>query len=600
MALKKLFIPTVGLPKANPEHGPDARSEMVKMIEESVRDTSDCLGQRILGPGAHRTVLVKGNSQCSSPSEASVMAEVFQVLRAPRPNRRTRARSVLDKSEDEGQAGSENVAGLSANFDDATFLERGEAATAKAAAKEAAAKAKAAREEELANAATAARETVEEEATTAAAIAKAENEKAIAEARAAHEKSLAEAKAAKKAAEAERDASNRGDGDKAPIKFTDAVDRSFTFPWHMVNTWEGMTTLIKQAFVNIEYLGPHVANGNYHLLGPNDEIILPQVWSWVLQPGWDVKMQLLPLPESIVEKLNAVPGTSTPAITTIAERAENIPPRRSKKAGGDKASKEFVFAFANDDSSDDPIVEVFIHSDDSHGRSCHTKNKVRKQSSLFSEWMLGGIRPRARPRKHKHLSRSRGVRKTNKRSEMVDGVADDVLGSDDSQSQSSGWLTEYDEGSSGHEPLENISVKRFSGRTSPTDMTPQFNSSPPILPQRRSSDSGLCLEQGSLAVLDEPDSTSTGGSSEVIDNDASKRFESIENIIPPSTADISGSLLRNWFVPKDGINRQVISANIQRYLGNDATVRPGQDRVDGSEVQGYWIKAYRSLTTVSF
>ncbi|THX74727.1 hypothetical protein D6D04_07789, partial [Aureobasidium pullulans] len=99
------------------------------------------------------------------------------------------------------------------------------------------------------------------------------------------------------------------------------------------------------------------------------------------------------------------------------------------------------------------------------------------------------------------------------------------------------------------------------------------------------------------AVLDEPDSTSTGGSSEVIDNDASKRFESIENIIPPSTADISGSLLRNWFVPKDGINRQVISANIQRYLGNDATVRPGQDRVDGSEVQGYWIKAYRSLTT---
>ncbi|THZ54905.1 hypothetical protein D6C88_09479, partial [Aureobasidium pullulans] len=349
MALKKLFIPTVGLPKANPEHGPDARSEMVKMIEESVRDTSDCLGQRILGPGAHRTVLVKGNSQCSSPSEASVMAEVFQVLRAPRPNRRTRARSVLDKSEDEGQAGSENVAGLSANFDDATFLERGEAATAKAAAKEAAAKAKAAREEELANAATAARETVEEEATTAAAIAKAENEKAIAEARAAHEKSLAEAKAAKKAAEAERDASNRGDGDKAPIKFTDAVDRSFTFPWHMVNTWEGMTTLIKQAFVNIEYLGPHVANGNYHLLGPNDEIILPQVWSWVLQPGWDVKMQLLPLPESIVEKLNAVPGTSTPAITTIAERAENIPPRRSKKAGGDKASKEFVFAFANDD-----------------------------------------------------------------------------------------------------------------------------------------------------------------------------------------------------------------------------------------------------------
>jgi hypothetical protein len=36
-------------------------------------------------------------------------------------------------------------------------------------------------------------------------------------------------------------------------------------------------------------------------------------------------------------------------------------------------------------------------------------------------------------------------------------------------------------------------------------------------------------------------------------------------------------ILRNWFVIKDGINRQVISADIQKYLGNDATVRPGKD-----------------------
>ncbi|THY81637.1 hypothetical protein D6C95_09035 [Aureobasidium pullulans] len=366
------------------------------------------------------------------------------------------------------------------------------------------------------------------------------------------------------------------DGDNTPIKFTDALNRKFILPWSLVRSWKGMKTSVRRAFVNIEHIGPHVAYGCYNLLSPYNEIILPSAWEMVIQPGWNIKMELWPLPDSITEKINTVSDISPPEIVpTIVGAPEN----RSQ----DKSSETLVSVFANNDSSDDPIVEVFIHSDDSYGRSCHTKNKVRKQSSPFSEWMLGGIRPRARPRKHKHLSRSRGVRKTNKRSEMVDGVADDVLGSDDSQSQSSGWLTEYDEGSSGHEPLENISVKRFSGRKSPTDMTPQFNSSPPILPQRRSSDSGLCLEQGSLAVLDEPDSTSTGGSSEVIDNDASKRFESIENIIPPSTADISGSLLRNWFVPKDGINRQVISANIQRYLGNDATVRPDQDRVDGSE-----------------
>ena len=34
-------------------------------------------------------------------------------------------------------------------------------------------------------------------------------------------------------------------------------------------------------------------------------------------------------------------------------------------------------------------------------------------------------------------------------------------------------------------------------------------------------------------------------------------------------------VLRQWFIPGDGIDRHVISTDIQRYLGNDATVRPG-------------------------
>jgi hypothetical protein len=73
-------------------------------------------------------------------------------------------------------------------------------------------------------------------------------------------------------------------------------------------------------------------------------------------------------------------------------------------------------------------------------------------------------------------------------------------------------------------------------------------------------------------------------------------------------------IARQWFIPGDGIDRHVISADIQRYLGNDATVRPGvgngdhevrqnatslltkTDRLQG--VQGYWIKAYRNLTSV--
>ncbi|ORX98017.1 hypothetical protein BCR34DRAFT_628472 [Clohesyomyces aquaticus] len=41
-----------------------------------------------------------------------------------------------------------------------------------------------------------------------------------------------------------------------------------------------------------------------------------------------------------------------------------------------------------------------------------------------------------------------------------------------------------------------------------------------------------------------------------------------------------------WFVPGDGIAREVITADIQRYLGPDALGR-----------NGYWITAYRTLTT---
>lgn len=39
---------------------------------------------------------------------------------------------------------------------------------------------------------------------------------------------------------------------------------------------------------------------------------------------------------------------------------------------------------------------------------------------------------------------------------------------------------------------------------------------------------------------------------------------------------MSRDVARQWFIPADGIDRYVISTDIQRYLGNDATVRPGR------------------------
>ena len=53
-----------------------------------------------------------------------------------------------------------------------------------------------------------------------------------------------------------------------------------------------------------------------------------------------------------------------------------------------------------------------------------------------------------------------------------------------------------------------------------------------------------------------------------------------------------------WFIPEEDIARDVISANIQRYLGNDATVRPGLGTGENDGVRGYWIRAYRNLTNV--
>ena len=75
-------------------------------------------------------------------------------------------------------------------------------------------------------------------------------------------------------------------------------------------------------------------------------------------------------------------------------------------------------------------------------------------------------------------------------------------------------------------------------------------------------------------------------------------------------------IARQWFIPGEGIDRHVISADIQRYLANDATVRPGQGTGENQVsqqrpicrpasysqlqqgVSGYWIKAYRNLTSV--
>lgn len=55
-----------------------------------------------------------------------------------------------------------------------------------------------------------------------------------------------------------------------------------------------MEGLIRQAFLHIEAIGSHVLEGHYDLVGPNGDIILPQVWETVIEPDWTITMHMWP------------------------------------------------------------------------------------------------------------------------------------------------------------------------------------------------------------------------------------------------------------------------------------------------------------------
>ncbi|KAK4172856.1 hypothetical protein QBC36DRAFT_68346 [Triangularia setosa] len=97
--------------------------------------------------------------------------------------------------------------------------------------------------------------------------------------------------AEKKLAEQEKTSRKNND----PISLKDAVGRKFNFPFDLCKTWQGMSDLIKQAFLHIEVLGPHVHQGRYDLISPSGEIILPTLWEKTIEPGWAVTMHMWPM-----------------------------------------------------------------------------------------------------------------------------------------------------------------------------------------------------------------------------------------------------------------------------------------------------------------
>ncbi|KZF26906.1 hypothetical protein L228DRAFT_21520 [Xylona heveae TC161] len=201
-------------------------------------------------------------------------------------------------------------------------------AAADKAAADAVAAAKAAQAKLEADHAAAVQAAMEKATAEGAALLKAAEEKAKADqeaaVKAAAEKAAADAK--KAAEDAAAAAAPPPDMQKKPIRFKDAVGRKFSFPFHLCKTWQGMEELIKQAFLHVEFLGPHVAEGHYDLVGPNGEIILPPIWETVIEPDWAITMHMWPMPEP-------------PAPAPAPEVAAAPPPPPAAPARGTKGAK---------------------------------------------------------------------------------------------------------------------------------------------------------------------------------------------------------------------------------------------------------------------
>jgi hypothetical protein len=73
----------------------------------------------------------------------------------------------------------------------------------------------------------------------------------------------------------------------------------------LLTSFQGMEDLIKQAFMQVDVLGPYVMEGYYDLIGPDGDIILPSAWEQVIQPGMAITMTMWPM-----DKVPSLPAQS--------------------------------------------------------------------------------------------------------------------------------------------------------------------------------------------------------------------------------------------------------------------------------------------------
>ncbi|KAL8928689.1 MAG: hypothetical protein Q9172_000827 [Xanthocarpia lactea] len=286
-----------------------------------------------------------GMHQAVAPAAAYLP---FQAVYSPSPvPANTTPPPSTDNSKDD-----EQFARIEKLFLDQKAEQAAKEAAAIKASEEAAAKAAADKKyaEDIAAAAAAAAAAATEEAEKKAAD-KAAEEAAKAAEEAAKAKAAAdeaEKKAAEAAAAAPPPPPPPPEEKKKPIRFKDAVGRKFSFPFNLCSTWDvslrpfrvrcyctvtnsglrsqGMDELIRQAFLHVEVIGPHVAEGHYDLVGPNGEIILPQVWETVIEPDWTITMHMWPMPEPPPPPDPPPDGAAEPLVIDVPLNDGKVPP----------------------------------------------------------------------------------------------------------------------------------------------------------------------------------------------------------------------------------------------------------------------------------
>ncbi len=89
-----------------------------------------------------------------------------------------------------------------------------------------------------------------------------------------------------------------------------------------------MEDLIKQAFMHVDVLGPHVHQGHYDLM-VDGTIILPTLWEKVMEPDSDVVMTMWPIEQKRPPKAGLKPP-SLPAWFSGGSRADRSKKERSR------------------------------------------------------------------------------------------------------------------------------------------------------------------------------------------------------------------------------------------------------------------------------